>query len=212
MTASSGQSAGQSHETSDRDLPTSSCKGSHLGLPGYLDHGRWQYRQDTFLGCGYDTAGMAGDLFRDGDAGPGPGWQWVRIDHMSDSGPILPAQIARRLKRAADGLVPAIVQDRNSRRVLMLAWMNDESLALTLATRQATYWSRSRGELWRKGATSGHTQYVHRLDIDCDGDALLLEVDQTGPACHTGVESCFDAGGELLGAEPIDPAAEDVQS
>ena len=182
MTASSGQSAGQSHETSDRDLPTSSCKGSHLGLPGYLDHGRWQYRQDTFLGCGYDTAGMAGDLFRDGDAGPGPGWQWVRIDHMSDSGPILPAQIARRLKRATDGLVPAIVQDRNSRRVLMLAWMDEEALARTLTSGRATYWSRSRQIYWIKGETSGNHKRVISVQLDCEGDTEKLRVEQKGAA------------------------------
>lgn len=111
----------------------------------------------------------------------------------------LPDDVAARLKRSADGLVPAVVQDATSGRVLMMAWMNDEALALTLATRQATYWSRSRQELWRKGATSGHTQYVRELGIDCDGDTLLLQVDQTGPACHTGQTSCFDAGGLLLG-------------
>lgn len=110
----------------------------------------------------------------------------------------LPDEIAAKLKRSPDGLVPAIVQDATSGRVLMMAWMNDESLALTLASRQATYWSRSRSELWRKGATSGHTQHVRELSIDCDGDTLLLLVDQTGPACHTGLNSCFDAGGVLL--------------
>lgn len=113
----------------------------------------------------------------------------------------LPAAIAARLKRSADGLVPAVVQDAASGRVLMMAWMNDESLALTLATRQATYWSRSRQELWRKGATSGNTQHVHRVELDCDGDTLLLQVSQTGGACHTGKNSCFDEGGELLGPE-----------
>lgn len=110
----------------------------------------------------------------------------------------LSAAIAGRLKRTADGLVPAVVQDATTGRVLMMAWMSDESLAATLATRQATYWSRSRSELWRKGATSGHTQYVREVSIDCDGDTLLLRVDQTGPACHTGAMSCFDAGGVLL--------------
>lgn len=98
--------------------------------------------------------------------------------------------------------MPAIVQDATSGRVLMMAWMNDDSLALTLDTRQATYWSRSRSELWRKGATSGHTQRVREVSIDCDGDTLLLVVDQTGPACHTGAESCFDAGGVLLADDP----------
>lgn len=109
--------------------------------------------------------------------------------------------IAARLKRNADGLVPAVVQDATTGRVLMMAWMSDESLALTLSTRQATYWSRSRQELWRKGATSGHTQYVRSVELDCDGDTLLLRVDQTDGACHTGAISCFDTGGVLL-AEP----------
>ncbi|WP_091967267.1 phosphoribosyl-AMP cyclohydrolase [Propionibacterium cyclohexanicum] len=107
----------------------------------------------------------------------------------------LPAELATRLRRNEAGLVPAIVQDATSKRVLMMAWMNDEALALTLATRHATYWSRSRQELWVKGETSGHTQHVREVRIDCDGDTLLLSVDQIGGACHTGAESCFDAGG-----------------
>lgn len=121
---------------------------------------------------------------------------------MSESIPPLSPDIAARLTRNAQGLVPAIVQDATSGRVLMMAWMNDDSLALTLDTRQATYWSRSRSELWRKGATSGHTQRVREVSIDCDGDTLLLVVDQTGPACHTGAESCFDAGGVLVADDP----------
>ena len=121
---------------------------------------------------------------------------------MSESIPPLSPDIAARLTRNAQGLVPAIVQDATSGRVIMMAWMNDDSLALTLDTRQATYWSRSRSELWRKGATSGHTQRVREVSIDCDGDTLLLVVDQTGPACHTGAESCFDAGGVLLADDP----------
>lgn len=119
---------------------------------------------------------------------------------MSEPSVTLPSQIAARLKRTVDGLVPAVVQDASSGRVLMLAWMNDDALALTLSTGQATYWSRSRSELWRKGATSGHTQQVREVSIDCDGDTLLLQVDQTGPACHTGQTSCFDAGGVLEGS------------
>lgn len=81
----------------------------------------------------------------------------------------------------------------------MVAWMNDEALALTLATRQGTYFSRSRQRLWVKGETSGHTQYVHSVRLDCDGDTLVLEVDQSGPACHTGAHSCFDADQLLTG-------------
>ena len=83
-------------------------------------------------------------------------------------------------------LIPAIVQDISSNEVLMLAYMNAESLTLTLSTGKATYWSRSRNELWVKGATSGHFQDVHTVSLDCDGDALLLKVTQTGVACHTG--------------------------
>jgi phosphoribosyl-AMP cyclohydrolase len=83
------------------------------------------------------------------------------------------------------------VQDHVSGAVLMLAWMNRETLALTLETGNVTYWSRSRGEVWRKGATSGHTQRLIEAWIDCDGDALLMKVDQTGPACHTGAPTCF---------------------
>ena len=90
-------------------------------------------------------------------------------------------------------LIPAIAQDFATGEVLMLAYMNRESLAITIETGRATYWSRSRNELWEKGATSGHTQKVISIDIDCDGDALLLKVEQTGAACHTGDRTCFDA-------------------
>jgi phosphoribosyl-AMP cyclohydrolase len=91
----------------------------------------------------------------------------------------------------ADGLVPVIAQDYRSNTVLMLAWMNRETLNITLQTGDVTYWSRSRGEVWRKGATSGHTQKLVEAYVDCDGDALLMKVDQTGPACHTGASACF---------------------
>ncbi len=91
----------------------------------------------------------------------------------------------------ANGLIPAIAQDHASGEVLMLAWMNAESLAETLKTGQVTYWSRSRGALWAKGATSGHVQTLVELQIDCDRDCLLLQVNQTGPACHTNRRSCF---------------------
>jgi phosphoribosyl-AMP cyclohydrolase len=88
-------------------------------------------------------------------------------------------------------LIPAIAQDVVTGEVLMLAYMNKESLAITIASGRATYWSRSRNELWEKGATSGHTQKVISIAIDCDGDALLLMVEQVGAACHTGDRSCF---------------------
>jgi len=94
-------------------------------------------------------------------------------------------------------LIPAIVQDVSSNEVLMLAYMNSQSLALTLSTGKATYWSRSRNELWLKGATSGHFQEVHSVSLDCDGDAVLLKVTQTGAACHTGDRTCFHTPLEL---------------
>lgn len=106
-------------------------------------------------------------------------------------GTVLPDEVASRLKRNGDGLVPAIVQDGGSGEVLMLAWMNDEALHRTLTTGRATYWSRSRQEVWVKGETSGHHQYVREVKLDCDGDALLLTVDQVGAACHTGARNCF---------------------
>lgn len=90
-----------------------------------------------------------------------------------------------------DGLIPAIAQDANTGKVLMMAYMNAQSLRRTLETGQAVFWSRSRGELWRKGATSGNTQRVIEIRIDCDADALLLLVEPAGPACHTNAETCF---------------------
>jgi len=102
----------------------------------------------------------------------------------------LPEDIAGRLKTDLD-LIPAIAQDVNTGEVLMLAYMNRQSLAITLKTGKATYWSRSRSELWVKGATSGHTQEVVSIALDCDGDALLLIVNQVGAACHTGDTTCF---------------------
>ena len=92
----------------------------------------------------------------------------------------------------SDGLVCAVAQQRGTGEVLMVAWMDDEAVRRTIATGRATYWSRSRQEYWVKGETSGHAQFVHSIRVDCDGDALLLEVDQVGPACHTGQRSCFD--------------------
>ncbi len=105
----------------------------------------------------------------------------------------LDPKIADRLKRNADGLVAAIAQQRGTGEVLMMAWMDDEALHRTLTTRRATYFSRSRGTYWVKGETSGHTQHVHEVRLDCDGDTLLLVVDQRGAACHTGDHTCFDA-------------------
>jgi len=99
--------------------------------------------------------------------------------------------IAARLRRDRDGLVPAIVRQHDTGEVLMLAWMDDEALHRTLTTGRATYWSRSRQEYWVKGQTSGHFQYVKSVALDCDGDAVLVSVEQVGPACHTGARSCF---------------------
>lgn len=101
----------------------------------------------------------------------------------------LDPRIAARLKRNADGLIAAVVQEHGTGDVLMVAWMDDDALARTLETREATYFSRSRGEQWIKGATSGHTQHVHSVRLDCDGDTVLLSVDQVGGACHTGDHS-----------------------
>ena len=91
----------------------------------------------------------------------------------------------------AQGLVTAVAQDAKDGRVLMVAWMNAETLRRTLASGDVTYWSRSRGEVWRKGETSGHTQRLVEAWVDCDGDTVLLKVEQTGPACHTGAPTCF---------------------
>jgi phosphoribosyl-AMP cyclohydrolase len=99
--------------------------------------------------------------------------------------------IIRAVAFNADGLVPAIAQQHDTGEVLMLAWMNAEALRLTLATGTVTYWSRSRNHLWRKGETSGQTQQLVQLRLDCDADSLLLLVDQAGVACHTGRRSCF---------------------
>lgn len=98
------------------------------------------------------------------------------------------------------GLVPAIAQQTGSGEVLMLAWMSEDSLRITFASGDATYYSRSRRQLWRKGETSGNTQRVVAVHLDCDGDSVLLEVDQVGPACHTGLRSCFDTRVESLDA------------
>lgn len=105
----------------------------------------------------------------------------------------LDASVAARLKRTDAGLVAAIAQQRGTGEVLMMAWMDDEALHRTLTTRRATYYSRSRDRHWVKGESSGHTQFVHEVRLDCDGDALLLVVDQEGPACHTGDHTCFDS-------------------
>src|SRR5664280_2904373 len=119
---------------------------------------------------------------------PGP----ARPSHLNRA-------IAARLKRDADGLVPAVAQQHDTGEVLMVGWMDDEALHRTLTTGRCTYWSRSRGEYWVKGETSGHQQWVRSVALDCDADTVLVQVDQIGAACHTGERTCFDADGEALG-------------
>jgi len=102
--------------------------------------------------------------------------------------------IAARLKRDARGLVAAIAQQWDTGEVLMLGWMDDEALHRTLTSGRVTYFSRSRQAYWVKGETSGHRQWVRSVALDCDGDAVLIKVDQEGPACHTGTRTCFDDG------------------
>jgi phosphoribosyl-AMP cyclohydrolase len=110
----------------------------------------------------------------------------------------LDPKIAARLKRDVGGLMAAIAQQYDTGEVLMLGWMDDEALHRTLTTGRCTYWSRSRQEYWVKGETSGHLQVVKSVALDCDGDAILVKVDQVGAACHTGDRTCFDA--DLLDA------------
>ena len=105
----------------------------------------------------------------------------------------LDPRIAELLKRDAHGLVAAVVQQHDSGDVLMVGWMDDEALRRTLTEGRVTFWSRSRREYWRTGDTSGHAQWVKGVRLDCDGDALLVSVDQVGAACHTGDRTCFDA-------------------
>ncbi|WP_239616452.1 bifunctional phosphoribosyl-AMP cyclohydrolase/phosphoribosyl-ATP diphosphatase HisIE [Cohnella mopanensis] len=122
------------------------------------------------------------------------------------------AQLQDQIKWSPDGLVPAIVQDALSKEVLMLAYMNKESLHKSLESGQTWFWSRSRNELWNKGATSGHTQQIVSLHYDCDGDTLLVKVRQNGPACHTGAYSCFYREGTLDAANDSQAASTSLQS
>lgn len=107
-------------------------------------------------------------------------------------------EVLARAVFGADGLLPAIVQQHDTREVLMLGYMDAEALRRTLTEGRVTFWSRSRQEYWRKGDTSGNRQYVRGAALDCDGDALLVRVEQLGPACHTGAHACFDV-------DPLDP-------
>lgn len=120
------------------------------------------------------------------------------------------AAVRASLKLDADGLIPAIAQQFDTGEVLMMAWMNLAALDETLATGRVCYWSRSRARLWRKGESSGHAQTLKEMRLDCDGDTLLLLVDQNGPACHTGRPNCFynriGAGRvEVVGEPPVAP-------
>lgn len=126
----------------------------------------------------------------------------------------IPPSLEENLKFDSQGLIPAIARQHDSAEILMVAWMNREALAETLATGKVCYWSRSRGRLWRKGERSGQTQSLIELRIDCDGDVLLLQVEQKGVACHTGRRSCFfrrlTAAGELEETEPVLVDPEDL--
>lgn len=133
------------------------------------------------------------------------------LEHAAPDARVALESILEAARFNADGLIPAIAQQHDSGEVLMLAWMNREALAETLATEQVCYWSRSRGKLWRKGESSGQHQRLRSAMLDCDGDTLLLKVDQTGPACHTGRRSCFYIALEgdearIATAPLIDPA------
>jgi phosphoribosyl-AMP cyclohydrolase len=114
----------------------------------------------------------------------------------------LDPEVAALLRHDPAGLVAAVVQQHDTGEVLMLAWMDDEALRRTLTTGRATYWSRSRREYWVKGETSGNRQWVRGVRVDCDGDALLVLVDQEGAACHTGERSCFFRALPALQGEP----------
>lgn len=116
------------------------------------------------------------------------------MSYVADENGSLNPEISRRLKRDHQGLVAAIIQDHSSLEVLMLGWMDDEALHRTLSSGRVTFWSRSRREYWRKGDTSGHWQFVKSVAVDCDGDALLIRVEQVGVACHRGTPTCFDGG------------------
>ena len=134
----------------------------------------------------------------------------TQLEDMSDDAKQLWLAVLKTLSFNPEGLIPAIAQQYNSGKVLMMAWMNRESIKETLSTGRVCYWSRSRSKLWRKGESSGQIQFLIEMRIDCDGDTLLLQVDQTGPACHTGQHSCFyralrDKGVEIISQPMRDP-------
>lgn len=114
-----------------------------------------------------------------------------KLEKLPHNTPLELAEVIDQLAFSQDGLLPVITQDAISKEVLMFAWMNKQSLELTIETQRVTYWSRSRNELWIKGETSGHTQRLVSIAFDCDGDVVLCQVEQSGPACHTGRPNCF---------------------
>ncbi|MCW2803559.1 MAG: hisI [Propionibacteriaceae bacterium] len=138
---------------------------------------------------------------------PGPsGARRTCSDPLPDPTATLDPEIASWLKRDPEGLVAAVIQEESTSEVLMVGWMDDEALRRTLTTGRSTFYSRSRGEYWVKGETSGHRQWVREVRLDCDGDTLLVKVRQDGPACHTGTRTCFDA--KVLPAVVTDPAVD----
>jgi len=129
--------------------------------------------------------------------------QFFQSLESRQAGESLPLEeVLSHLMFNSSGLIPVVTQDQASREVLMMAWMNRDAIDATLRSGTMTYWSRSRSQLWRKGETSGHVQHLQSMRIDCDGDALLCEVQQCGPACHTQRSSCFYLG--------VDPASRSV--
>lgn len=115
----------------------------------------------------------------------------------------LPVGLRERLKFDSAGLIAAVIQDAKNGDVLMVGYMNDVALARTLSSGRVWFWSRSRQEYWRKGDTSGHVQLVRRVQLDCDGDCVLVRAEQVGAACHTGTRTCFDAGGDLVAVNDL---------
>ena len=116
---------------------------------------------------------------------------FIALEHLENNSSLALNEVIEQLAFNEHGLIPVITQDAETKTMLMFAWMNKEALQKTLATKRMTYWSRSRQQLWVKGETSGHVQTVISMSFDCDGDAILCQVDQQGAPCHTGRESCF---------------------
>lgn len=116
---------------------------------------------------------------------------FIALEQLGNNSPLALPEVIEQLAFNGQGLIPVITQDAKTKTMLMFAWMNKEALQKTLATKRMTYWSRSRQQLWVKGETSGHVQRLVAMSFDCDGDAILCQVEQQGAACHTGRQSCF---------------------